>query len=837
MIGQSEIVQKLINLKANPKLCNRQDLNALQLASEGGFSDVVELLVPHIGPNEALGDTLPPLHLASQHGHLLTAKALVENGANFKLKAQGSTPLHLASERGCLAVVKWLISGVDDVQNKASTEPTGALSLLEEGNYEGNTPLHLTAKTNQSVAFRELLSEVAKSTPDLVRRSNNDGLTPLSLAALNGHTEIIDEHLRARMEDRPKEALIAVAKKGISRMVDYLLRKGWECNSQDENGRTPLRWASENGFVETVRVLLRAGARPDLVDDENDAPLHAAVQKREMEVIGLLVFSASPNLQLLSNKSGDTPLFIAVECHNELATKFLLIHGNKDIVNTKCSNGRTALHAAANNVEITKTLLENEAEPNKIDDSGSTPLILAAGHGNLGVIKLLISHGAELDTVAKGGSALSTACEEGHLSCAKWLINAGADINLQDEKEATPLYLSIANNRIDVAKLLLAHQATIDLSSLQAAARHGSREILDMLLRSSADINAVGGTFQTALEAAFAGGNQENVQLLLEHGADPTKIDEQGLTSIHRWVLRGTDAVGDEDPGISIKKHFDLLASAPTFNIDVEDEAGRAPLLLAVSSTESNLMVEILLRHGANPNKTDKQGRTPLMRAILGHKTNMVSLLLDNEANITTVDGRGQGLLYWAARKECEDIFNIILNKLQLLGDKQKRISLLENALHGTILAGRLDLLLLLRGINRSPETQMEGGVGVSSDNTKTEALDINAKDVHGWTPLFTAEQYKLSEIVEYLKSQNAVGGDGGRKRPTKWHDKDVHHSLRVSKNGREIEVEGEWLCQHKVIPRANIKDPWACRSRCQPGQQSSLFNIRCGSSKRVYAG
>ncbi|KAL9615299.1 MAG: hypothetical protein Q9167_000270 [Letrouitia subvulpina] len=142
-----------------------------------------------------------------------------------------------------------------------------------------------------------------------------------------------------------------------------------------------------------------------------------------------------------------------------------------------------------------------------------------------------------------GQSALCLAIESDKLDTVKALLSSRfpADVNLFNERAvqqfeewntdkppdiilyASALQCAAARGQVDIAKLLIAHGAHIDLvagyfgSPLQAAAHLGRFEMVQLLLKAGAEPNSQGGFHGNALQAASVAGHTEIVSLLLEH--------------------------------------------------------------------------------------------------------------------------------------------------------------------------------------------------------------------------------------------------------------------------------------------------------------------------------
>ena len=119
--------------------------------------------------------------------------------------------------------------------------------------------------------------------PELVNAYSEDGFQPLGLAAYFGKTEA----------------------------VKYLIKAGAEVNSPSKNplGVTPLQSAVAGGHAEITRLLLEAGASPNVRERGEYTPLHAAAQNGDVEIVRSLIFGGA-NLEAVSEKN-ETPLDMA----------------------------------------------------------------------------------------------------------------------------------------------------------------------------------------------------------------------------------------------------------------------------------------------------------------------------------------------------------------------------------------------------------------------------------------------------------------------------------------------------------------------------------------------
>lgn len=136
-----------------------------------------------------------------------------------------------------------------------------------------------------------------------------------------------------------------------------------------------------------------------------------------------------------------------------------------------------------------------------------SPLIAACFTGHLQIVKLLIEHNADINSVASGTTALYAACISGHVEAVKLLLEHHADPN-KPLKE-TPLYAMcnisltgppiIESDQLEICKLLIQRNANVNLGKLSmesgepespvyVAFDSGERKLLKLLLRAGADI-------------------------------------------------------------------------------------------------------------------------------------------------------------------------------------------------------------------------------------------------------------------------------------------------------------------------------------------------------------
>ncbi len=173
-------------------------------------------------------------------------------------------------------------------------------------------------------------------------------------------------------------------------------------------------------------------------------------------------------------------------------------------------------------------LVAADADLNKEDKDGDTPLILAAVEGHAKTVKMLIENGADLNKKDKdGGTALIYAASYGYIKIVRELIENGADLNIQENVDGdTALILAASNGDKEIVDLLIKKRADLNKQNINGetaliwAAKEGHTEIADMLLKAGANLDQQDKDGDTALVWAALNKHTKIVEMLMEKGAE-----------------------------------------------------------------------------------------------------------------------------------------------------------------------------------------------------------------------------------------------------------------------------------------------------------------------------
>jgi ankyrin repeat protein len=127
-----------------------------------------------------------------------------------------------------------------------------------------------------------------------VNATNSEGWTPLHLACIYGHSQVVIELLEHGADIEAKNdfgwtPLHRACYNGHVTVVDELLSRGANIGAKTNRGDTPLHWVCLNGHLPVVKAMLNGGANILAVSNYGDLPIDRAMRNRNPEVAKYLL--------------------------------------------------------------------------------------------------------------------------------------------------------------------------------------------------------------------------------------------------------------------------------------------------------------------------------------------------------------------------------------------------------------------------------------------------------------------------------------------------------------------------------------------------------------------
>jgi ankyrin repeat protein len=547
--GWLEAARMLLEGGADPSLAGCNGDTPLMAATGGGHLEVLRLLLGRGAAVDAVnpGTGCTAFHAACGQNKPGCAEALARAGCDVGLKTKsGQTGWGLAEARGHAAVGERLRRGLVDQVRGPAPQPVQELTLaavegdaaavarllaaggdpnasaslrLPSGVVIQTTALCMTAANGRLEVARLLLD--AGADPSL---AGSDAATPLIAAAARGHLGVL-RLLLARgaavdvmQPDTGSTAFHHACYSNQPECAEALALAGCDVRLKDGGGFTGRGLAEEKGHAAVVERL-RAAVAEQLRGAQAAGP---APEPAQLDVTDMQLKKAELELTKLEQKLAQQAVVFAEQAlalaaaDGDVAAVARLLAARADpnasvaARNAKAAIQSTAPHgtvarchlqralclaATHGRLEVVQLLLEGGADPSLADvpdrellDGGSiTPLMAAAGDGQLEVLRLLLSRGATVDAVepATGSTAFHCACANNQPDCAEALARAGCDVGIKNSKTAnsgkTGRQIAEARGSKEVARRLraLARQpfvgVLVELAGLVGAAEHNGK--------------------------------------------------------------------------------------------------------------------------------------------------------------------------------------------------------------------------------------------------------------------------------------------------------------------------------------------------------------------------
>jgi ankyrin repeat protein len=153
----------------------------------------------------------------------------------------------------------------------------------------------------------------------------------------------------------------------------------------------------------------------------------------------------------------------------------------------------------------------------------SEDFFAAARKGDAAAVKAFLDKGVNVNSKTRyGATALSYACDKGHVEVVKLLIERGADVNSRDTFYGeVPLGWALSKGYAEIVKLLLSNGAAGIERALITGVQTGNAAIVKAVVEKGPKLD----TLNSALVRAYASGNKEIIDLLKKAGATAAEVN------------------------------------------------------------------------------------------------------------------------------------------------------------------------------------------------------------------------------------------------------------------------------------------------------------------------
>jgi ankyrin repeat protein len=459
------------------------DVRLADAAMRRDTAAVRSLLQQKVDVNAPGKDGTPALHWVVRVDDLETAELLIRAGADAKLADRyGVTPLFLACTNGNGRMIKLLIDAGADPN---TVDPTGETALM------------VASRVGDLESVKVLLDRGAKvDTTDPTYQQ-----TALMIATRDDHPDVVrllaDRGANINAVTRTGATpgwVLPNSVPGFGHGIGIIRGGLPERGSRYfiPGGLTPLLYATRDGRLEAVKILVQAGADIEHTDPNGITPLIMAISNNHPDVAQFLIDKgAKINV---SDWYGRTPLWTAVEVRNMDFDNGSFENGVDrapllDLIQVLLEKGADPNPRTKESIPIRRFMLRTTGTLEWVDFTGQTPFLRAAYAGDLTVMRLLLKHGADPKIATYGGTTPLMAA-----AGVNWVVDQTYDEGQKNLLEAVKLCdeLGISVNDVN----------SMGITALMGAANRGSDEIIEWLVSKGAKLDAKDNEGRTALNWA-----------------------------------------------------------------------------------------------------------------------------------------------------------------------------------------------------------------------------------------------------------------------------------------------------------------------------------------------
>lgn len=356
--------------------------------------------------------------------------------------------MHHINKKGCFMKKKILfilIIAISSLYSKSNNEKINSLAITSEIIKPSDELLSLLEKNKKKTGVAEIIELInegginasSKTEINIGDVTHYPNSTPLMIASSYGHYDmakaLIDNgalvNLRA---DDGFNALMEAVRTGNIEIAKLLIEHNSDINIKNKDGKNMIMIACEKGNEEMFNLLIENNADINEKSSWGASALIYASEKGNINIMQYLIDNGI-DVNGKADDNGDTPLLWAVTGQNPYEASKLLIENGANVNATNDSGVAPATILAASTPKVVKLLKDNGADLDTKFLDYYPPIAIAAGAGNLEIVKALVENGADVNYYPNdiNYTAIFHAIDQHNYEVAEYLFKNGVDLNIK----------------------------------------------------------------------------------------------------------------------------------------------------------------------------------------------------------------------------------------------------------------------------------------------------------------------------------------------------------------------------------------------------------------------